>query len=195
MTRVVLIRPGSTDYDEQQRIQGTLDVPLNAHGSHQASVTAGELRDLAIAVVYSGNEQSARDTARAIGKATGIRVRELHKLHNLNHGLWQGLQEQVVRRKHPKVYRQWCEEPTTVCPPGGETFGEAFDRVRRVVRPLLKRHRDAVFAIVAPEPIGSVIRCYLEQQDLARIWDLRNGDGRWQVVDVAAEQSNGKVER
>ena len=47
---------------------------------------------------------------------------------------------------------------------------------------------------MAPEPIASVIRCYLEQQNLERVWELRNGDGRWQVVEVAAEQSNGKAE-
>ena len=27
MVQIVLIRPGSTDYDQQGRIQGTLDVP------------------------------------------------------------------------------------------------------------------------------------------------------------------------
>ena len=30
MLRIVLIRPGSTDYVDQGRIQGTLDIPLNA---------------------------------------------------------------------------------------------------------------------------------------------------------------------
>ena len=194
MSRVVLIRPGSTDYDEQDRIQGTLDVPLNARGSQEAVETAEAIRQIPIKVIYSGNEESARATARAIGEATGVRVRDLAKLHNLNHGLWQGLQVDEVRRKHPRVYRQWSDAPTTVCPPGGETITEAYERVQRVIRPLIKRHRDAVFAIVLPEPIASVVRCYLEQQNLERVWELRNGDGRWQVVEVAAEQSNGKVE-
>ena len=194
MTRVVLIRPGSTDYDDQERIQGMLDVPLNVRGGQEAAQTAEEIRQMPIKVVYSGNEESARATARAIREATGVRVRDLAKLHNLNHGLWQGLQVDEVRRKHPRVYRQWCESPTTVCPPGGETIMDAYERVRRLIRPLIKRHRDSVFAIVAPEPIASVIRCYLEQQNLERVWELRNGDGRWQVVEVTAEQSNGKVE-
>ena len=29
MSQIVLIRPGSTEFDEQQRIQGTLDLPLS----------------------------------------------------------------------------------------------------------------------------------------------------------------------
>ena len=33
MIRVILIRPGTTDYDEQRRIKGTLDIPLNEFGN------------------------------------------------------------------------------------------------------------------------------------------------------------------
>ena len=32
MTQVVLIRPGATVYDEQNRVQGILDIPLSARG-------------------------------------------------------------------------------------------------------------------------------------------------------------------
>ena len=32
MTQVVLIRPGATVYDEQNRVQGVLDVPLSDRG-------------------------------------------------------------------------------------------------------------------------------------------------------------------
>ena len=35
MVQIVLIRPGSTDYDEQGRIQGTLDIPLNDQGADE----------------------------------------------------------------------------------------------------------------------------------------------------------------
>ena len=31
MLRIVLIRPGATDYDCEERIQGALDIPLNRH--------------------------------------------------------------------------------------------------------------------------------------------------------------------
>ena len=37
MVQIVLIRPGSTDYDEQGRIQGTLDIPLNEQGTREVA--------------------------------------------------------------------------------------------------------------------------------------------------------------
>ena len=183
MTRVVLIRPGSTDYDEQNRIQGTLDIPLNSRGAEEASTTAEGLRAVSLNRVFSCAGASAGETARVIGKKLGIRCRKLDKLQNLNHGHWQGLQVEEVRRKHPKVFRQWCEQPTTVCPPGGETVSDAYDRVARVLKPLLKRHRDEVFGLVVPEPLASVIRCYLLRLDPSKLWEEGASDGRWRVIE------------
>ena len=59
MVRVILIRPGTTDYDEQGRIKGTLDIPLNEFGNYQIARTANELADLGIEMVYSSPCQAA----------------------------------------------------------------------------------------------------------------------------------------
>ena len=37
MVQIALVRPGSTDYDIQGRIQGNLDIPLNEMGRKQAA--------------------------------------------------------------------------------------------------------------------------------------------------------------
>ena len=36
MLQLILIRPGSTDYDVQERIQGSLDMPLNERGQSKS---------------------------------------------------------------------------------------------------------------------------------------------------------------
>ena len=51
-------------------------------------------------------------------------------MQNLDHGLWQGMLIEDVRRKQPKVYRQWQEQPETVCPPEGEMLSQAEERIR-----------------------------------------------------------------
>ena len=38
MTQVVLIRPGATVYDEQNRVQGILDIPLSERGRAEAEL-------------------------------------------------------------------------------------------------------------------------------------------------------------
>ena len=39
MTQVVLIRPGATLYDEQNRVQGALDIPLSERGRAETSLS------------------------------------------------------------------------------------------------------------------------------------------------------------
>ena len=53
MLQVVLIRPGCTDYDTQQRIQGSLDIPLNEQGANQVAQTAAALRDKGMETMYA----------------------------------------------------------------------------------------------------------------------------------------------
>ena len=111
MSQIVLIRPGSTEFDEQQRIQGTLDLPLSVRGQQQVARIVQELAEVAIDVIYSSPCEPARSTAAALGSSRGVSVKEIETLHNVNHGLWQGLKTDEIRRKHPKVFKQWQESP------------------------------------------------------------------------------------
>jgi len=188
MTTVVLIRPGATDYDEQNRIQGTLDLPLSARGVQEIAELAEALRAVPVEALYCCCGASCIESAKAIGKAIGLRPRKLDALHNLNQGLWQGLQVDEVRRKHPRVYRQWCEAPTTVCPPGGETISDAHERVRRALAPILKRNRGKVVGLIVPRTLAGIVRCYLQNRDLAHVWDGSDSDARWELIEVNSEQ-------
>ena len=129
MLQIVLIRPGSTDYDEQERIQGTLDIPLNEQGSSEVAQVIDQLREKEIEAIYSPPCQPSEETGRAIAKRLGVKLKKLERMQNLDHGLWQGMRVKDVRRKQPKVYRQWQEQPQNVCPPEGEMLSHAQQRV------------------------------------------------------------------
>ena len=75
MVQIVLIRPGSTDYDKSGRIQGTLDVPLNEEGVAEVARLIEEIRGRGLETVYFSPHQSAEQTAEAIAHAPDIRTR------------------------------------------------------------------------------------------------------------------------
>ncbi len=183
MLRIVLIRPGSTEYDQQGRIQGTLDIPLTEEGRQEVVRCIDQLQAQSMEVVYSTPCQSAAETATAIAEALNLKHKKLDKLRNLDHGLWQGMLIEDVKLKQPKVYRQWRERPQKVCPPGGEMVDQARDRVRQSVSRLLKRHKEGVIGLVAPEPLASVICNVLRQDQLGDFWKT-NDCGRWEVLCV-----------
>lgn len=184
MPQIVLIRPGATDYDREGRIQGNLDIPLSPEGASEVSRVIDELRGRRIEAIYTPSTQPALQTAEAISEALGIKLRKLDRMHNVNQGLWQGMCIDEVRRKQPKVYRQWQEQPEKVCPPEGEMLNDASQRVRATMTKLLKRHKDGVIAMVVSEPLASLVRRFISQDPLGDLWKAVGEHGHWEILDV-----------
>ncbi|MBX3439761.1 MAG: histidine phosphatase family protein [Planctomycetaceae bacterium] len=162
MPIAAVIRPGETEFDQQGRVQGTLDLPLSERGLQQVGAIIEALRDQSIRQIYTGPHDPARITAQLVGDALGISVKELDALVNVDHGLWQGLCFDDIKRKHPRVFKQWNESPESVCPPGGETCHEAFERAQVGLRKALKRKDN--FAVVSCEPMVSLVECILRHE-------------------------------
>src|SRR6185312_9916482 len=152
MTQVVLIRSGATAYDEQNRLQGVLDIPLSERGRAEVAQLAERLAEplagVELAALYCGPSQSVVRTAEAVGEAFGLRPKKIDDLRNLDQGLWQGLQLDEIKRRNNRVFRQWIDDPHTVCPPQGE----AIDRV-------------------VGEPIAQLIACYLRRDPRVQLDD------------------------
>jgi broad specificity phosphatase PhoE len=176
MTQIVLIRPGATAYDEQNRVQGILDIPLSERGRAEvarlAQTLAGpEPSTVALAALYCGPGESVVRTAEVVGKALGLRPRRIDDLRNLDQGLWQGLQRDEIKRRNVKVFRQWVDDPITVCPPQGETIACALQRIKAALRPLIRRHSDEAIGLVVAEPIAQLIACHLRREPRVQLDD------------------------
>lgn len=155
-------RPGETEFDGPSRIQGSLDLPLTDRGQQQVAQLAEALRGETIDVIYASPTEPAATTAAQLGEAMGVPVKVVDGLANLHLGLWQGLLADDIRRKQPRVFKQWEDHPETICAPEGEECEEALDRVTESLRKPLKR--DEAFLIVAPEPIATLVVSVLRNE-------------------------------
>ena len=170
MLQIILIRPGSTVYDEQGRIQGTLDSPLSDAGREEVARAVESLRNLGIQYLYCSPNEASEETAQTIAKEIGVRAKTADKLHNLDQGLWQGMLIEDVKTKQPRVYRQWQDQPESVCPPEGEMVSAARQRVQQFLAKITRKHREGVIGLVVPDPLASVVRCVLRADNLADLW-------------------------
>jgi broad specificity phosphatase PhoE len=183
MVKFVLIRPGSTDYIEQGRIQGTLDVPLSADGNAEVDSALAGLCELEIDALYYAPCQAAEETAKKIANETKLKPKKISALSNLDHGLWQGMLVDEVKRKHPKIYRQWQERPESICPPEGETLGCARERIQPALQKLIKRHKNGIVGLVVPEPLASLVACHLGQAEIGDLWKAGAQTGGWNIIE------------
>jgi phosphoserine phosphatase len=185
MVQLLLIRPGTTEYDQQGRVQGTLSIPLCEDGRQEVEAMVAELRGKPIVAIYASPCQSAEQTAECLSQALDLKVKTIDKFENLDHGLWQGMLVADVKAKQPKVYRQWQEQPENVCPPQGETLSSAKQRVSAAMAKLLKKHKsDAMFAVIAPEPLASVIRNVVRHDAWGDLWQSATDTPHWQLIEV-----------
>src|SRR5262245_27831342 len=189
MVQFLLVRPGSTDFDEQGRIKGTLDIPLSDAGKSQVGNIIAQLHDTPIHVLYASPTRCAQQTAEALATDHRVRFKTLDDLDNLDHGLWQGKRIDEVKTSQPKVFRQLQDHPETVCPPQGEPVGSAVERVKSLVSRLLRKHRSGTVAVVVPEPVASFVCAALKQVELGDLWKAECEVGGWQMIDVQPEKA------
>lgn len=192
MLTIALIRPGESEYDSQGRVQGNLDVPLSTDGQRQLERVALELGGAELELIYGPDCEPAWESTQRLASMLDIKAKQLADMQNINLGLWQGLLFDEVKRKHPKVYRQWQENPASICPPEGETVQEAQQRVQTCLTKLLKKHKQGRIGLVLPEPLATLTRAHLVHGEIGDLW--RTGEDRpaWEWIEPSPASALGR---
>lgn len=197
MFKMILIRPGSTDFDAQGRIQGNLDVPLNAKGTEEVAALARELQSHNIDVIYSARCEPSVSTADELGETLDVKVKRVENLHNVDHGLWQGMCVEELRRKQPWVFKASRETPECFCPPHGETMQSAQQRVFQTITRLLRKYSTAgsngeltaTVALVAPTPVLHLVHALLTEEPTVDFWETDEKPAPIEVIEVHSSMS------
>lgn len=186
---IIMVRAGSTELEDQGRISGSLDMPLSGSGEKEAKSIADQLGNQQIDVIYSANCLAAQQTAKQLSNNGAIKVRVEESLTNLDHGLWHGKSLDELKETQPKLYKQWNENPESVCPPGGETIESVRNRIKNSLNKIRRKYRTGIVAIVAPEPLYSIFRSVIDSSDLRDLFEDKSDESRWEslaVVDAVA---------
>ncbi len=183
VARILLVRPGATDFDDQGRIKGSLDMPMSEQGRGQARSLADELSELPIRTIFSAPCQSALQTAALIARGRDVKVKALDALRNVDHGLWHGKLIEEVRKNQPRAYRLGQDAPDAFCAPRGEPIHEARSRVLKSLKKILRKGGEDVVAVVVPEPLATVVESLLREVPLNDLWKSETDNGGWQLIE------------
>ena len=106
-TRLCLVRHGETAWNAEHRVQGQLDVPLNATGLAQAQAIARALAREEFDAIYSSDLARALQTAQPLAgvlKLPIVRDRDLRERH---YGIFQKLTYAEVKVRFPEDYARF----------------------------------------------------------------------------------------
>ena len=106
-TRLIALRHGETAWNVDSRIQGQLDIGLNATGHWQAQRLGQALAGEPITAIYASDLSRAWDTAQHVARATGVQVQPEPGLRERCFGVFQGRTFAEVELESPELARRW----------------------------------------------------------------------------------------
>lgn len=160
MTDILLIRHGETAWNAEKRLQGHLDVPLNAEGQRQAAALGVALLDERLDAIFASDLQRAQQTAQAIAAPRGMTVATDPGLRERCYGAFEGLLYAEISERYPEAYQAWRERKIDARFPAGartaETMREFADRVLATIARIVSDGRYRKVALVTH---GGVLEC------------------------------------
>jgi len=176
LTRIVAIRHGETAWNVDTRIQGQLDIGLNAAGRWQAERLARALADEPLDAIYTSDLARAADTARALAAGRGVELRAEPGLRERGFGFFEGMTFAEIEQRHPDDSRRWRQREADFAPGGGERLADFAARAVGAVAAIAARHRGQHIAVVSH---GGVLDALYRAAsrialDAPRTWQLGN---------------------
>lgn len=165
VTTTLLLRHGATKHTVAKRFSGSGgdDPGLSDVGRDQASHAAAFVaRHQAVAAVMTSPLRRTVETAHIVGEVLGCEVLVDDDLRECDFGRWDGHTFAEVQQNWPDELRAWLTS-TSVAPPGGESFDEVEQRVRRVRGDVVDRFPEASVVVVTHvTPIKTLVRLALD---------------------------------
>jgi probable phosphoglycerate mutase len=162
--RLALLRHGPTEWNAQNRFQGSIDIPLSAEGRARMGALAPP-DGFENARAYSSHLSRARQTAALLGLAN---PRIDQRLTEQNWGVWEGMTRmEVLMREGPDILER-AASGLGFRPPGGESAAEVRARIVSFLQDIAAEADEDAIAIAH----RGVLRAAYA---LARGWDLKGG--------------------
>jgi probable phosphoglycerate mutase len=159
-TTIVLIRHGETAWNAERRLQGHIDIGLNAEGERQAAALGAALAAERVDAVIASDLRRAFQTAQAVAKRHGLPVQIDPALRERCYGGFEGLLYAEIEQRFPAEFASWqAREIDAVMPAGArsaESFRQFYQRSLDAILAWAEAHPDRTLVLVAH---GGVLEC------------------------------------
>ena len=157
---IYMIRHGRTDWNDEHRIMGREQVPLNDAGREMVEAVAGQLAGEGITAVYTGTLSRAKETADILASAWGAELIEEPRLDESAYEKWVGMSYSDL--KGDPDFDLYGTRPTASNFSSGENMSGIQKRALAAVARIAEEGHGAKTALVShADVIKPVITHYL----------------------------------
>ena len=182
-TRICFVRHGETNWNAERRMQGHIDIPLNANGISQAERLANALIRVkhSFDVIYSSDLERALHTANAVASALSLDVQITPRLRERNVGKLQGLLLAEAPVLLPEIWQRHIARELDHDLGGGESIRTFHQRMQEILELFLNEHRgQSVLAVSHGGSLDMIYRIVTQQAlDAERVAVVPNTSLNW----------------
>src|SRR5262245_30266275 len=149
VTRVFMVRDGSTVLSAEDRYGGATDVELSDEGREQTRRLAERLSREKIIAIYASPLGRTVETAQILAAPHKLEPQTRDGLREINHGRWEGMTRREVEEKFPEEAAEWEKDPYTFAPRGGESGLAVTARALPILIELVRNHPGEDFLVVS----------------------------------------------
>lgn len=181
-SKIYLARHCKTQWNLEERLVGTSDIPLCKEGREEAHANLALIGGLGIQRIISSPLKRAYETAKTYADHLGIPLDVHPGLREIDHGTWNG--KRIQELLQDSDFRKWFEEdPSSVPIPGGsETIQSAQKRILRTIKDIVHSYPGETILIVMHKHIRSLLRCAVHGYEFKR-W-RENIDDRIEPIEI-----------
>ncbi len=185
MIQLFLVRHGESIWNEEDRVQGQQDIPLNETGRNQAIALGKRLRGIRVVACFSSPLKRAVETANLILKASEnfAPIVNLPELMERKFGDWEGKSIADLQLSYPEEFSQWLAAQQIPAPPKGESIGELVKRVELGLNQILTVKKGNILIVGHSGSIKAAI-CALFKLPLSSFVRLRIDNASLTILEI-----------
>ncbi len=184
--KVVLIPCGATEWHEEGRLLGRVELPLTSAGSERCLQWVPRLHSLGLRRILHAPDELATQTAALLARQLAVPTKALEALAEVDLGLWTGLTEAQLKTRFASAHRELREAPLNVNPPGGESLRAAAERLCTCIRKQFRKNATSALGVVV-RPFGfALAKSGLAGSELGDLWESTRNANEPMVIDCAA---------
>lgn len=191
VNRVILIRPGETEWNRQGRWQGWVATPLSDYGRAQAKQLARYIRNIGMSALYSSDSRRAVETAEILGKSLGFEPIYDARWRERDIGAWQGMTLDEIRSWYADDYKKLQADIENIRVPEGESRADVRQRVLAAFNTILADDKGNTVGIIShTTSTHMLLHSLIEGYDIyaavlgnTAVTTIHRGEsGKWELV-------------
>jgi broad specificity phosphatase PhoE len=149
--RVIFFRHGQTDWNKEERIQGSTDIPLNSQGQAEAQILSASLVEVGIQHIVTSPLKRASETALVVSQKLGVNVSVATGLREFFAGSAEGKTKSELLASHGvEFWAKWRsvhQKDMSFNFPDGEKKSAVRDRAFQCLEEFINRNEHTCIGV------------------------------------------------